>query len=43
MKSGFNYARGWVLPLLLLADWDWSSSRGASGAYAVLPLAQIGA
>lgn len=43
MKSGFNYARGWVLPLLLLAAWDWASSRGASGAYAVVPLAQIGA
>ena len=43
MTSGFKYARGWVLPLLLLVAWDYASSRGASSAYALVPLAQIGA
>ncbi|MGO4801637.1 ABC transporter permease [Pseudomonas sp. W22_MBD1_FP4] len=43
MNSGFKYARGCVLPLLLLVAWDYASSRGASGAYALVPLAQIGA
>lgn len=43
MKPLLKHARGAVLPLLLLMAWEYASSRGASGAYAVVPLSQVAA
>lgn len=34
--------RGWVIPLLLVAAWQYMSQRGASQAYAFVPLQTIG-
>jgi sulfonate transport system permease protein len=34
--------RGWVLPVILLACWEYTSHRDAAHAYAFVPLEQIG-
>ena len=43
MSRGLSRMRGWVLPVLLVLAWEHASRQGASGAYAMVPLAQIGA
>ncbi|UTL93733.1 ABC transporter permease [Pseudomonas fluorescens] len=37
-----NNLRGLVLPVLLLGAWEYASRQGAAGAYAFVPLAQVG-
>lgn len=41
MMRLLHHARGALLPLLLLAAWEYASRQGASDAYAVVPLAQV--
>ena len=36
-----NSLRGWILPLLLLAAWEYASHRDAAHAYAFVPLEQV--
>lgn len=38
-----NALRGLLLPLLLLAAWEYASRQSTAGAYAFVPLAQVGA
>jgi sulfonate transport system permease protein len=38
MKPGFRAWRGWVVPLLLLAAWEWMAHRNAAHAFVFVPL-----
>lgn len=37
-----NHLRGLLLPLLLLGAWEYASRQNAAGAYAFVPLTQVG-